>query len=51
LRRALQLLKKIPVVTVHLKAVPIQLVPWVDQKSVAPFSRARRKKPADEAVA
>jgi integrase len=51
LRRALQLLKKIPVVTVHLKAVPIQLVPWVEQKSVAPFSRARRKKPADEAVA
>jgi integrase len=51
LRRALQLLKKMPVVTAHLKAVPIRLLPWVEQKSVAPFSRARRKMPADEGVA
>ena len=41
LQRALDLLKKLPVVTGHLKPQPIRLLPWVERKEVAPFSRGR----------
>lgn len=39
---ALELLKKIPIVTEHLRPRPIQLLPWIEAHEVAPFSRKRR---------
>ena len=44
LKRALDLLQKLPVVTAHLQPQPIRLLPWVEQKEDAPFSRGRGRK-------
>ena len=36
-------LAHLPVLTAHLAAVPVRLVPWVARREVAPWARARRK--------
>jgi len=41
-----QTVEKSPNVTAHLKPHPIRLLPWVERKEVAPFSREPRIKPA-----
>ncbi len=38
-------LMKLPVSTAHLVARPIQLLPWIERREVAPWSRARRRSP------
>jgi integrase len=44
LRRSLQLVKRLPIVSVHLRPTPIKLLPWVERKETAPFSRPRTPK-------
>ncbi len=39
-----EFVQKIPVVTAHLTAQPIRLLPWVEAKESAPFSRPHRSK-------
>lgn len=46
LHRLLELVQMTPIVTGHLEPQPINLVPWVAQKLVAPFSHPSRSKAA-----
>ncbi len=39
-----ELICKVPVVTSHLEPRPIKLLPWVDAKEIAPWSKAAQKK-------
>ena len=43
LQRALKIIKQLPNVTAHLQPQPIRLLPWVENREVAPFSRAARR--------
>lgn len=38
-------LLKLPVVTAHLEPKPIRLVPWVEARQVAPWSKAAKAAP------
>ncbi|GGK38851.1 DUF6538 domain-containing protein [Salinarimonas ramus] len=40
LKLQLVTLAKLPIVTAHLERVPITLIPWVERREVAPWSRA-----------
>ena len=42
----LNFMTKLPIVYEHLSSQPINLLPWVAQKAVAPFSRPDRSKRA-----
>jgi integrase len=44
LQKALDIIKQLPSVTDHLQPSPIQLLPWVQNREVAPFSRGRGRK-------
>lgn len=40
-----EFVQKLPVVTAHLESHEVQLIPWVAEKRVAPFSQPSRSKP------
>jgi integrase len=42
LERGIEVLNKLPILTEHLQPEPIRLLPWVEGKKEAPFSRRRR---------
>jgi integrase len=44
LEALLKFLKKLPVITANLEPAPINLLPWVAEKKVAPFSQPSRSK-------
>ncbi len=46
-----ELICKVPVVTAHMEPRPLRLLPWVQEKQIAPFSRQVRKQPARRAKA
>jgi integrase len=43
LEAQMQELLKLPVCTAHIERKPIQLIPWVSQRQIAPWSRAAKK--------
>ena len=45
LQRALDVLNKLPIVTAQLQPKQIRLLPWVERKEIAPFSRGARLAP------
>ncbi len=45
LKRALDVLNKLPIVTAQLQPKQIRLLPWVERKEIAPFSRGTRLAP------
>lgn len=40
----LELLARLPVLTAHLEQAPLKLLPWIERREAAPFSRPNRKK-------
>jgi integrase len=44
LQKALDVIRQLPSVTDHLQPYPIQLLPWVQNREDAPFSRGRDRK-------